>query len=157
MLQIVELQRGEDATAFRVLNEEWITKLFALEPKDLEVLNDPERSVLDRGGRIFFAKQNGSVVGCVALIPFGEGVWELSKMAVSPAARNAGIGRALAARAIEEARRAGARRIFLGSSTKLPNALHLYRSLGFREVNVEELPPVPYRRADVFMTMDLKN
>jgi len=33
---------GEDGTAFRRLNEEWITRHFVLEPKDRETLGDPE-------------------------------------------------------------------------------------------------------------------
>ena len=49
----------------------------------------------------------------------------------------------------------GARALFLGSSTKLPNAVHLYESVGFRHVPAESLPPMKYVRADVFMEMKL--
>ena len=41
----------------------------------------------------------------------------------------------------------------LGSSTKLPNAVHLYEAEGFRHVPPQEWPPQAYTRADVFMEM----
>jgi hypothetical protein len=37
-IEIRPLMRGEDATAFRTLNEEWITRYFTLEEKDIETL-----------------------------------------------------------------------------------------------------------------------
>src|ERR1700756_593073 len=83
-IEIRPLQTREDADAFRRLNEEWITRYFVLEPKDREVLGQPEKMILGKGGHIFVADSGESVVGCVALIPMGEGVYELSKMAVSP-------------------------------------------------------------------------
>ncbi|HTB98210.1 MAG TPA: GNAT family N-acetyltransferase [Terracidiphilus sp.] len=149
------LRAGEDATAFRTLNEEWITRYFVLEKKDVETLSDPETSILKKGGHILMAYAGAEAVGCVALIPVEDGVWELSKMAVSPARRGQGIGRRLLEYALEQARSLGVRSLFLGSSTKLPSAVHLYEAVGFRHVPQEALPPNPYTRADVFMEMKL--
>lgn len=154
-LDIRELHSGDDASSFRSLNEEWIERYFRLEEKDREVLGDPETTILKRGGRIFLAWNKGESVGCVALIPMGDGVFELSKMAVAPHRRGLGIGRRLLLHAIAEARNFGARSLFLGSSTKLPSAVHLYEAVGFRHVPVEQLPPLPYSRADVFMSLIL--
>lgn len=151
-----EVLSGEDATAFRTLNEEWISRWFTLEARDQEVLGDPETHVLQQGGRLYFAERDGEVVGCVALIaePGQAGVYELSKMAVSPAIRGQGIGRVLLGHAIKAARELGAHKLFLGSSKKLENAVHLYEAVGFRHVPRETLP-VAYGRADVFMEMML--
>ena len=154
-IEIRSLAPGDDATAFRTLNEEWITQYFTLEPKDRETLNDPVNSILLKGGHIFMAYAAGEAVGCVALIPMRDGVYELSKMAVSPHLRGRGIGRRLLQHAIAEARSLGARSLFLGSNTRLKNAIHLYESVGFRHVKPETLPPMPYSRADVFMEMPL--
>jgi N-acetylglutamate synthase-like GNAT family acetyltransferase len=154
-VEIRALKPGEDATAFRTLNEEWITKHFALEAKDRETLGDPENTILRKGGQIFMVHAEGEAVGCVALIPMGDGVYELSKMAVSPRLRGQGIGRVLLTYAIEQARAIGARSLFLGSNSKLPAAVHLYESMGFQHVPVERLPPMHYKRADVFMEMIL--
>lgn len=161
-IQIQPLQPGDDATAFRTLNEEWITRFFTLEQTDLETLGDPENVILRKGGHIFMARVASEVegtdaeaVGCVALIPMGNHVYELSKMAVSPRLRGLGIGRTLLEHAIAQARLIGARSLFLGSNSKLKNAVHLYQSVGFQHVLPEQLPPVHYDRADVFMQLPL--
>ena len=154
-IEFLPLEIGEDGTAFRTLNEEWISRYFVLEPKDRETLGDPENTILRKGGRIFMVWTGGEAVGCVALIPMGDGVYELSKMAVSPAMRGQGIGRRLLEYAIGQARAMGASSLFLGSNSVLKNAVHLYESVGFSHVPPEKLPEMHYARADVFMEMTL--
>jgi N-acetylglutamate synthase-like GNAT family acetyltransferase len=154
-IEIRPLRTSEDRNAFRSLNEEWITRYFVMEKKDREILDDPETAILSKGGQIFIVHAGGDAVGCVALIPMGHGVYELSKMAVSPRLRGLGIGRRLLLHAIQEARAIGAKSLFLGSSTKLKSAVHLYESVGFRHVPPEKIPPMPYTRADVFMQIEL--
>jgi len=155
-IEIRPLAPGYDTTAFRTLNEEWITRYFTLEAKDREILNDPVHSILLKGGHIFMAYAGAEAVGCVALIPMRDGVYEISKMAVSPHLRGRGIGRRLLQHAIAQARSIGARSLFLGSNTRLKDAVHLYESVGFRHVKPETLPPMPYSRADVFMELSLE-
>ncbi len=154
-IDIRALQPHEDARAFRKLNEEWITHYFALEQKDRDILDDPENTILRQGGHIFMAYAAGQAAGCLALIPLGNGVYELSKMAVSPGLRGLGIGRRLLEHAITEAKAIGAKSLFLGSNTKLKSAVHLYESVGFRHVPPDRIPPLPYTRANVFMEMQL--
>ena len=151
------LQPGDDATAFRSLNEEWITRFFALEPSDIKILTNPETEILAKGGQIYFAEIEGQTVGCVALIPLQgtAGTYELSKMAVSPASRGRGIGRLLITHTLAQARLLGAASLFLGSSKKLQNAVHLYESTGFIHVPPTSLPGINYSRADVFMILHL--
>ncbi|RZS79982.1 putative N-acetyltransferase YhbS [Motilibacter rhizosphaerae] len=145
---------AEDAAAFRSLNEEWIRLHFTLEDEDRRQLEDPFTSIVAPGGEVLLAELDGEVVGCVALRPEGDGVYELSKMTVAPAHRGAGLGRQILLAAIERARERGAATLFLGSSTKLAPAVHLYESVGFEHVAPESIH-MPYARADVFMTMAL--
>ena len=154
-IEIRPLKTGEDTTAFRTLNEEWITRYFTLEKMDRETLGDPENKILRKGGHIFMVYLGHQAVGCVALIPLGQGVYELSKMAVSPELRGLGIGRRLLQHTITQAKLIGAKSLFLGSNAKLENAVHLYESVGFRHVAPENIPPMPYTRANVFMEMPL--
>jgi len=154
-IEIRSLAPGDDTTAFRTLNEEWITHYFTLEAKDQEILNDPVNSILLKGGYIFMAYFGAEAVGCVALIPMQDGIYELSKMAVSPHRRGKGLGRRLLQHAIAHARGLGAKSLFLGSNMRLKEALHLYESVGFRHVKPESIPPMPYSRVDVFMEMPL--
>ena len=143
-----------DAPAFRALNEEWIAHHFALEAEDRRQLDDPVAAYIDPGGRILIAELDGQAVGCVALVPDGSGACQLSKMAIAPALRGQGAGRRLLAAAIAEARQMGARSVYLGSSRKLANAVHLYEDAGFEHVPPETLD-MPYLRADVFMRLRL--
>lgn len=154
-LVISALDSPEDARAFKTLNEEWITRLFTLEDEDRRILDDPQSEIIDRGGSVLLARLDGRTVGCVALVPGRPGVFELGKMSVAPELRNQGIGRKIVIAATDEARRIGARSIFLGSSTRLPAAVHLYESLGFTHVTRDELGPLPYVRADTFMRLIL--
>ena len=48
-IEIRSLAPGDDAAPFRTLNEEWITRYFTLEAKDMETLSDPEQSILQEG------------------------------------------------------------------------------------------------------------
>jgi putative acetyltransferase len=154
-IEIRALLPGDDATAFRTLNEEWIARYFSLEARDIETLGDPETTILRKGGSIFMVYADSLPVGCAALIPLGQGVYELSKMAISPQLRGRGLGRRLLLHVIAQARLLGATSLFLGSNTRLADAVHLYESVGFRHVPPASLPPNPYTRANVFMQMSL--
>ena len=139
--------RGDFAT----LNIEWLQRWFVVEPFDREVLGNPEHYILADGGRILFAVDDQQrAIGTVALMHAGDGVYELTKMAVAPEARGRGIGRLLMDEALRLYRSLGARELFLESSSKLGPALALYESVGFRH------HPAPragshYARADVHM------
>lgn len=145
--------RPEDAAAFRALNEAWITKYFQLEDPDRVTLGDPVTHIVDRGGHILMVWREDEPVGCCALLPKADGEYELGKMAVAEHLRGQGIGRMLLDHTLSHARRIGAKRLYLGSSTKLPNAVHLYESVGFAHYTPET--PSLYARANVHMTLAL--
>jgi putative acetyltransferase len=153
-LMIRPLRDDSDAAVFRELNEEWIAQYFAIEEQDRRQLDDPVAAYIETGGEILIAELDGRAVGCVALMPDGTGAYELSKMAIAPGLRGRGAGRRLLSGVIDRARELGASSLFLGSSRKLANAVHLYESLGFRHVAPETLH-MPYARADVFMALQL--
>ncbi|WP_152392923.1 GNAT family N-acetyltransferase [Paenibacillus guangzhouensis] len=157
VLTITSMQTREEALAFKTLNEEWIARIFSIEEADRVILDNPVENIMNRGGDVLIARDGDSIVGCVALVPTGAGVFELSKMSVTPELRGRGYGRKIIHAAINHARGLGATSLFLGSSTKLPNAVHLYESVGFKHVPVEQIGPMPYVRADVFMDMELVN
>ncbi len=153
-LEIREFRPG-DETAFRELNEEWITRYFVLEPKDVASISHPRESILERGGRILLAVQDGRAVGCCALVVMTPGEFEVAKMAVTESCQGQGIGRRLLAETVALGRRLGARRLYLETNAKLAPAIHLYEALGFRHVPPERVVPSPYARANVFMELVL--
>ena len=101
---------------------------------------------------MLIASWEDRIVGCAALIPAAEGVFELSKMAVDAAERGRGIGRKLLAAALERARKLGTTSLLLVSNSP---AVGLYESVGFRHVPPDEIGPMHYERADVFMKLQL--
>src|SRR5271156_693277 len=142
-----------DAAAFRRLNEEWINRFFRIEPKDEEVLFDPQRTILDPGGKILFAAAGERCVGCCALIRTKNKEFEVAKMAVDPSYQGAGIGRRLLYATIEEGRSAGAQRLYLETNHVLTSAIRLYESAGFKHIVPGRIVVSPYARADVYMEL----
>jgi putative acetyltransferase len=155
-LTIREFRPG-DESAFQKLNEEWITRYFAIEPREAELLADPQGTILDRGGRIFLAIRDGQPIGCCALLAIAPGEFEVAKMTVAESFRGSGIGRSLLEKVIAEARALGARRLYLETNQKLTPAIRLYESLGFRHLPPERIVPSPYARANVYMELFIEN
>ena len=153
-MQILDYE-PRHAEAWRTLNEAWISRGFAIEPKDRQTLDDPEGVVLSKGGRIFMAEQDGEAVGCVALLAMPDGGFEVAKMTVAERARGAGLGRRLMQACVEAGREAGAPRLYLETNSRLAPALALYRAFGFTEIDRSAAPPSEYERCDVWMELPL--
>jgi ribosomal protein S18 acetylase RimI-like enzyme len=144
----------EFRAAFEQLNREWIERFFVLEEADLEVLGNPEASVLAPGGQIFFVlDEDNGVQGTCAVLPHGAGSFEIAKMAVAPAARGRGYGDLLMEAAVRFAAEAGARRVIIVSNTVLAPAIRLYEKHGF--VRVPLSSDGRYRRANIRLERDL--
>jgi DNA-binding MarR family transcriptional regulator len=141
---------------FRALNEEWLREHFKVEEKDEQLLADPNRTILKKGGSVLFALRDDQVVGTVALLRHGRDTWELAKMAVTLPARGLGIGKSLTHAIIARARGRGADRLYLQTSPKLTAAGRLYRQLGFRQVKHHPLPGDDYQRYTITMRLDMK-
>ena len=152
---IREFQPG-DEICFRKLNEEWIERYFRIEPREAVILADPKGTILDTGGKIFFAVIDNQCVGCCALRRMSDTEFEVAKMAVTPACQGTGIGRRLLHTVIEAGRASGARRLYLETNHRLTPAIRLYESVGFRHLSPEEIIPSPYARADVYMELILR-
>jgi GNAT superfamily N-acetyltransferase len=132
---------------FKRLNMEWLEKYGLLESHDLEILDDPRGTVLDRGGAIFLAVDGDKVIGTAGLWKENEETYELIKMFVDTEYRGQGISKLLLDHCLAEARKTGAKKVLLFSNSQLQTALKLYGSYGFRHVAVTDAP---------FVTADVK-
>ena len=151
-IEIIPFQQ-KYAQAFFDLNMEWLETHFYVEDFDREVLSKPQQYILNRGGHIFFAVENETVLGTVALMPQNEGFFELTKMAVFPEARGKKIGQQLMQYCIDFAKAEGFRKLFLYSNTILENAIYIYRKYGFIEIPVEA--DSPYQRSNIKMELSI--
>jgi putative acetyltransferase len=137
---------------FREMNLEWLDRYNLTESHDVEILDDPQKTILDPGGFIFLAIKNADIVGSAALIPTQEREFELAKMCVRPEWQGRGVSRVLLQKCIEQASKINARRIILFSNSQLQRAIGLYERSGFKHVPVID---APFNTADVKMEMEL--
>lgn len=141
-------------SAFKSLNEEWISTYFKLEEADRKALGNPKSYILDKGGKIFVALYNDQPVGVCSLIKMDdpEYQYELAKMAVSPAIQGKSIGWLLGQAVVNAARELGASKLYLESNTALKPAINLYHKLGFKKVVGRS---TPYERCNIQMELIL--
>lgn len=148
-------QNPEFFPHFKILNYQWLKKYFWVEQEDEEILSNPKNEIIDKGGYILFAKEDGEVLGTAALIKRGNNSFELAKMAVTEKAQGRQIGKKLALAAIDRAKKDNADLIFLETSTRLQAACGLYKKLGFEQVEYDEGEASKYGRASIKMKLKL--
>lgn len=147
MIEIIEYSDA-NKSFLKTLNYEWLIKYFSIEPMDDIVLSNPKIEIIDKGGKIFYAKFNDNIVGTVALIKIDESTYELSKMAVTELSQGQGIGSELIKHCINIAEQSGIKKIILYTNTILQPAIALYRKHGFIEVPFDASS---YKRAKIKM------
>ncbi|MDQ2746902.1 MAG: GNAT family N-acetyltransferase, partial [Acidobacteriota bacterium] len=104
-------------------------------------------------GRLFLIYVEGKAAGCIALRKINADICEMKRLFVRETFRGAGAGRMLIEHLIKEARTIGYRKMRLDTlPDKMPKAVELYRSYGFREI-------APYyenpHKTKLFMEKDL--
>ena len=112
------------------LNIQWLNEYFFVEEYDKKILSNSNKLIIKKGGKIFFAKLDNEIVGTIALMPIANSnEFELTKMAVTKAHRNKGIGKILLERCIKEAKNKQMKRILIYSNKRLENAIYLYKKM----------------------------
>lgn len=146
----------ERAPLFDKLNRDWIEELFTIEPKDIAVLTKPQEYILDKGGEVWFGALNGQIVGACALIVEEPGVFEFSKLGVSPSARGNGVARTLLRHCRDRATERGADILRIYTNSKLAAANALYVSEGWKVTEMTPAQKLHYSRVDIMYDLPLK-
>jgi len=103
-------------------------------------------------GRLYVVTDDSEPAGCVALREFEPGIAEMKRLYVRPGYRRRGIGRMLTEQVITDARSAGYRAVRLDTVPRMKEAIALYESLGFRDIEPYRPNPIPGAR---YMQLDL--
>jgi amino-acid N-acetyltransferase len=116
------------------------TEITSTNPEDLNavliLLADaalPQEGVHEHFQHFLVARGDGRVIGSVGMERYGLSAL-LRSLAVAPAYRGQGLGRALVERLLQEAREQGVKRIFLLTET----APEFFPRFGFRRIAREE-------------------
>ena len=144
----------EELRTVRALLREYEAELgidLCFQGFDQEVANLPGDYATPRGA-LLVAEVDGAIAGCVALRPLDADVCEMKRLYARPAFRGCGVGRALAAAVITEARRIGYTRMRLDTLPAMTEAQALYQRLGFTDVPPYRENPVPGAR---YLELDL--
>jgi putative acetyltransferase len=144
----------EQLAAIRQLFEEYAASLdvdLCFQGFDHELAELPG-DYAPPAGRLLFAADGATPVGCVALRRISNQVCEMKRLYVRPELRGKKHGLGLVQAILHEARAIGYRRMRLDTLPSMKQAIALYRLLGFKEI-------APYRTNPVcgalFFELDL--
>lgn len=137
---------------FKRLNLEYLDQYGLTEQFDLDILNDPFKTIIEPGGFILLLADDKRAYGSIGLAKPEEGVYEVVKMVIDPDLRGKGYGKLMLGSCIEKAREMGIQKIVLFSNSQLTAAINMYEQFGFRHVPVTDSHFVT---ADVKMELSL--
>ena len=144
-IRLVPPQTSDDWHCARRLIEEYAASL------DLDLsfqniaheLDHLDSEYAPPAGAFLLAHANGAWAGCVGVRRFADGVGEIKRLYVAPAARGLGCGKLLARAVIAEGKRLGYSRLLLDTLPAMTDAIALYRSLGFERTAAYRFNPEP--------------
>ena len=152
---IIQAETAEHTEETRRLFREyeaWLGIDLCFQSFEEELANLPGKYAAP-SGRLFLGYVGEKIAGCVALRKLDDGVCEMKRLFVREGFRGSGLGKTLIEHLINEARSIGYRKMRLDTlPDKMPKAVELYRTHGFREI-------APYyenpHKTTLFMEKDL--
>ncbi len=124
--------------SFIDLNLAWLNKYFVVEPQDTEMLEGVE-DLIKNGAEVYFAVEDNTAIATCMILPRGNGVWEICKLATDERYQGKGAGKAVLQACMNYAKNKGAQKIMIVSNRVLGAAMHLYAKMGFVEVPIDNM------------------
>lgn len=144
MIALVHATSNEQIQTVKILFQEyaaWLNFDLCFQNFEQELANLPGDYV-SPAGSLLLAICNGVVAGCAAMRKLDEDTCEMKRLYVRPAFKGKGIGRMLAKAAIDDGIMAGYQRMRLDTIDFMKEALSLYCSMGFREIEPYRYNPI---------------
>jgi len=156
MLRIIPAKPEQDLELIRELFKEYASSLgFDLDFQDFkEELANLPGDYAPPDGCILLAKDKEQIAGCVALRKMDENICEMKRLYVRPEFRGKGIGRKLSVAIIDKARDIGYKYMRLDTVPAMKQAIALYRSLGFKQIEPYRYNPI---EGATFMELEIEN
>jgi ribosomal protein S18 acetylase RimI-like enzyme len=154
MIEIRAAQFPEHVELVRTIFREYADSLgidLDFQDFDAELASVPGKYAAPEGN-VFLAWSNGEVVGSVAMRPLGGDVCEMKRLYVRPSGRGQQTGRQLTMFIVNQAKKAGYRKIRLDTLPGMTEAQALYASLGFQAIPPYVFNPVAGTK---FLELDL--
>lgn len=154
MLELVQPGSPEEIRTTRELFREYAATLgndfcfmnFEQELRDLPGQYAPP------AGRLYLARVDAGLAGCVALRRLDAATCEMKRLYVRPSFRGQHLGRTLATKVIRQAREIGYSAMRLDTLPSMREAIPLYESLGFARIPAYNSNPIP---GVIFMELKL--
>lgn len=156
MYEIKAVTSKEDIKAIQGLFLEyaaWLDFPLCFQGFDKELAALPGKYSPPEGRLYTVLSSDGENSGCIGLRKFADGVCEMKRLYVKPAARGKGIGKALVERVIKDAKEIGYSRMRLDTiEEKMGKAVDIYKECGFVEIEAYYDNPNPHT---LYMELDL--
>ena len=155
-MQLIQAQSSEEIEQARQLFKEyaaWLEINLCFQNFEKELADLPG-DYATPNGRLLLAYHDNESAGCVALRKIDDGICEMKRLFVRDKFRGQGLGRSLIDAIISEAKDIGYKRMRLDTlPPKMNDAIALYRSFGFEEIEPYYKNPVP---GAMFMELRLR-
>jgi GNAT superfamily N-acetyltransferase len=168
MVDIYQAQTKEDFEHARELFYEFLTwaieKSKELYNVDIDINEMVDRSMagIEKGlfspphGRLLLAKDEEQIIGIGCLKTIRKGTGEVKRMYVRPYHRGKKIGQKLLKQLIRSAKEMGCSKVLLDSARFMKSAHALYRSAGFKEVDLYSETEMTENFQDHMIYMELE-
>ena len=156
MLKLVSVQSEKDLENIRELFKEYARSLgFYLDFQDFKKeFDELPGEYAPPDGCLLLASYDTKIAGCVALRKMDENICEMKRLYVRKEFRGKGIGKELSVAIIDKAREIGYKYMRLDTVPAMKEAIALYQSLGFKEIDPYRYNPL---KGAKFMELKLEN
>ena len=157
-MNMVEIRRcstdSDFSSAIQITKDyvEWLSIDLAFQDIDEELENFPSMYG-PPDGLFLLAKHRSEIVGGVGLRRLTTEVCEMKRLFVYDSFKGKGVGKKLCSEIIEEAKDMGYEKMRLDTLGRMHEAMSLYESLGFKEIDPYRFNPDP---TTTYMELNLK-